>query len=185
MLNAGRRHGYTSANAQLQTLDDRFRLHPVRPIVLLLLALGACNRPPGSRQLVYHDKPPLEMIESIERRLAREQCIGSLSRWSRHYRYSADSGTSGRGNLDKQRVIITYTEAGTGGLAGRFIDAPEVYKDEKTGDAITDIHFDDRELLVAGGFYDTRSRAINYWLCGPNFPTHPGQSLAATLYMNR
>ena len=84
-----------------------------------LTLLGGCTRPTLGAT-VTPEKPPLLLVEKLDARLAKEPCVGSLSHWSRHYRYN------NRGNrLDKQLLWIDFVVAGyQGKSAGISIDPP-------------------------------------------------------------
>jgi hypothetical protein len=121
----------------------------------ILLLGSACSREQDARTL----KPPAELVDRIERQLPRFPCIGPLSRWERHYGYGS-GGDDGQpnGGVERDRIVFTFVQAGIYGYrAKRLIDA------SMEGPGI-----DERQMRVAFGEYDVRSRRLVLIRCGWN-----------------
>lgn len=129
----------------------------MRPmLVLSLIMLSSCyEREPAEANIMFADKPPVATVRMLEERLAAEPCIGSLHRWSRHYRYWAPEG-----RLDRHSIIIDFKQAGHHGRPAGVLIEP-IYR-QKTLD------LDHSEFQTAFGIYDDRRRVIRFWSCGSN-----------------
>ena len=151
--------------------------------VLLSLAitcLSACARQDGPvpiGSISTGDVPSRAIVERIEAHLARESCVGALSRWARFYRWmptpAAFNGSLPRTRLaSDHEVEVILREAGVFGYrAGRFIEPspPPLSRNQ--------IHLsgDHRDYRVAFGSYDILTDRLTLESCGPNLNAHPGE----------
>lgn len=127
-----------------------------RMLALSFIMLSSCSkREPPDANIMFADKPPVATVRMLEERLAAEPCIGSLNRWSRHYRYWAP-----KARLDRHSIIIDFKQAGYHGRPAGMLIEP-IYR-ERTLD------LDHSEFQTAFGIYDDRRRVIRFWSCGSN-----------------
>ena len=128
---------------------------------LASLALAACDNRRDPVQVLLPAKPPEALVRQIERRMQQEPCIGSLSRWSRHYRYGAPHEV-----LDESSVSITYKQASKTDPEGSFIDLPPLMYDSSSGTTLLQVEIDDRPIDFVSATYHRRSHTINLQFCG-------------------
>jgi hypothetical protein len=131
------------------------------PLLGGLLA-AACS-PPLQQDVRAHElsaagvdtRPPVKVVDRIERKLSAHPCVGSLDRWFRRYRHPIHPKTS---VLDRSRVGFFFHEAGVHGFrAGRVIHSFE----EHPGT-------DHRSYKVVTGTYYRKNRRLIVDFCGPN-----------------
>lgn len=100
--------------------------------------------------------PTTESINRIEEVLARDNCILTMQRWNRQYYFRVNAYTR---ELDRSKVDFVYRQAGRFGLkATREITTFE--------QAMVEI--DDRDYLMAYGYYDISSDRVSLTRCGEN-----------------
>jgi hypothetical protein len=139
---------------------------------LLALALSACGATgPLARA------PDARLADEIEAKLSKIGCIGPMSRWERHYSYSARPSTLatmltlGRSNLwfNYNSIEIDYRQAGFEEFRSRRV----LYS------GLEPVAIDDRNYDLVLGHYDVPARTAYIWACGPNSggedndPDHP------------
>ena len=99
-------------------------------------------------------RPPTQLIEGIEALLAKEPCVGSLERWSRHYAYNRLPEKT----VDAGIVDFHLEELGTPDVKpGRHITEPNSW-----------VNIDDRPIEMAEGDYDVKENRIRFAFCGEN-----------------
>lgn len=122
-----------------------------------LLALSACSKGTFPRT------PQSRTVDEIEAKLSKVPCIGSMSRWERHYSFASKPFLGGLFGwrtrwYDYNKVAIRYRQAGFEEFKARRIFH---HGDEPLG-------IDDREYDVAFGHYELPTRTAFMWACGPN-----------------
>lgn len=104
--------------------------------------------------------PPEHLVHHIERLMAREACVGNLSRWERIYQYWPQGG--GRRGADETVVDISYKQAGVAGYkAGRRITHDEFELDGPQARYVFA-----RYNIPTGRLSDVTCG----WNCGPEVP---------------
>jgi hypothetical protein len=99
-------------------------------------------------------KPPAETVDRIERRLAKNKCVGRLGGWWRHYAYQVLAQ-----KVNKGFVSVHYVEAGHDHLrSGRYVAEPLPPEID-----------DSQHRLVYAEYKIATSRFTNF-TCGWNFP---------------
>ena len=104
----------------------------------------------------YWSSPPSDQIARIEQWASRQKCVGSLDRWSRHYRYDSPGFLATGGPIN-----VSFVEAGHNGVPAG------VYREQSRSNMI-----DDAQMRVAGGIYDPVTGKMSEWQCGCNFPPY-------------
>jgi hypothetical protein len=115
---------------------------PTAMILVLAGAASACS-PAG---------PSSAVIEIIERRLARQPCVGDVGRWHRVYAYR-----KGPAPLDTNDVGVWYREPDSTFPAGRFVR-----------DSTDEWPLDDSRVNMAFARYDVGQDQLTLEYCGPN-----------------
>ena len=144
-------------------------------LLLLIVALAACGAS-GPLQRT----PDARFADEIEAKLRNVPCVGSMSRWERHYVYSPEPsplaslltfGTNDRW-FNYRSIDIAYYQAGFEEFrAGRVLGSHD-----KPGQ----FDIDDRQYDLVFGHYDIPTHKAYIWACGPNFggavgdPRHRG-----------
>jgi hypothetical protein len=100
-------------------------------------------------------RPPVEIVNRIERVLEKEPCVGRLDRWARFYAYNEDTPTK---TLYPKIVDFQLEEAGKFGVQpGRRITEPNSW-----------VTIDDRPLMIVSGDFDLSENRIRIAFCGNN-----------------
>lgn len=132
-------------------------------IVIATLLTSACvplsSRGPSAAQ--ESASPSAVLVGRIEAVLSDNQCVGSLDRWARYYKWQ-----SGPDGPNRHIVEVDLRQAGVFGYRrGRYI-LPEPNPRLKPGEII--VTGDDRHYLVAFASYDVRLDRLTMDHCGPN-----------------
>jgi len=138
------------------------------PALLLPLALLACTTEESApanetlnqfiERVEAHSKPNPDLIDSIERRLAGQPCIGDISSWDRQYTYALPSR-----QVDESVIEFVLRKAGRYGVAaGRRIDIP--------GATVT---IDDTPVKMVFGKFERKTGNLRIEFCGDNVPGAP------------
>jgi hypothetical protein len=123
----------------------------------LMLLGAACSRgPPDPRDL----RPPIDLVDRIEARLAGRGCIGALDRWERHFGHGmgGDQRLPDRG-VERGRIVFAFRQAGIYGFRGeRLIQSAREW----------DVGTDSRQMRFAFGEYDVPNDRVTVHGCGEN-----------------
>jgi hypothetical protein len=138
-------------------------------ILLAACALVCCRNDQPSRAVATEDermlkeyetwaaqqpRPPTQLVDHVEALLAREPCVGSLDRWSRHYGYNRLPERT----VDKAIVDFHLEEVGTPDVKpGRHITEPSSW-----------VNIDDRPIRMIEGDYDVKEDRIRIAFCTNN-----------------
>lgn len=129
------------------------------PVLLTSACASLSSRVPSAD--VERATPSVALVNRIEAALAENQCVGSLDRWARHYRWQG--GVHGP---NRDIVDVDLRQAGVFGYRrGRYI-LPNPDPRLRPGEII--VTGDDRRYLVAFASYDIRLDRLTMESCGPN-----------------
>ena len=102
-----------------------------------------------------HVLPTAKQINTTEKALSAESCIGNLIRWSRRYSFAIDYPN---GRIDGDAIWFSLREAGRYGFhSGRQIGKPRDFAE-----------LDDRQFLIATGTYHLKTHRVKLDACGNN-----------------
>ena len=137
---------------------------------LLVQTAGACGEPSVQRnelpdgitpemaerygRIMNHGKPSVGLVDALEAQIARDRCVGSLSRWERLYSF----GLNDKREVDETKILFHYRQAGVYNFrAGRKVMAPLEW-----------VNLDDGDYELVDGSYDSISGKLVIDFCGPN-----------------
>ena len=141
--------------------------------LIIAVFLGACVGAGGAisvGSLTPQEAPSPEIVSKIEAQLVQHECIGSLDRWGRFYRWKTfpndyDGGLP-RTTQDRTREVeFVLREAGKFGWeAGSFVEPMP----SALGPNQIIVSSDDRQYLRASGTYNVADETLDLRRCGPN-----------------
>lgn len=140
--------------------------------VLLLCAVGA------ALLIAYIVAPipfvvPMSDVAAVEQWAARDPCVGTLSAWSRTYRFV---GSAGQATPDFNRVVVSFGDPNVP-LPDGTVRSAGVYRPWRNSLVFGHSYVDHRQQRVAFGVYDRRIHSMKSWHCGCNV----GQETRSTL----